>query len=999
MSVTIAAESRVRVLGESRVQISDGERVRVYAGDTVYINESTGGGDLERAVRTVTVAATADPADGVIVLAGSGGFALTLPTTGFDDGQAVEVWGAASTDCTVESAADLFPIEGGATVADIPVAANQVLRFKFYTTVDDEPAWRCIYDSTAAGGESNPVDVIVAFMDDYALALVPALGYFGLSAGARVLIATGDDRGLWTWNGTELVDLVDLWDGTHAGTELWLESVHRGPATGSVVRFGERWTMGLNLQGQPTLRYDGQIDRRVDEHTGHPDAHRLVVGETVTILDHAARNAVWESGLGPDATMGVFEWDGNVYTASDPSTDTDVMICEVTAAEYVQDSGVAVVAHDIAGTPTLVPITGVPEGQSAPLGDVYHDVANGQVIGFTHSGDGAGRSCVGIVRTDDPLVEWSWCGLAVTPNITAGWTQNTIGSFVPYVVVDFDGTDYFVLYHKDQLAGGTVILLAASRAPVADVCTAALTSTVSTWEKWTGTDWSEPGIEGAPADIAPDGWIHTHANAFYDATSNEVVLIGTSNGDTLRAVRSSDAVTFGTPVQIENRHNGFVDPYATFYSGEPSRPKELRAGDSPVLWTVRMIGGQSQWSDPTIIIEQKLVGWGHLGGAPGGSVTMQDVVDLVDALDNELAPVAKTGAYSDLTGRPGLGSAASASTSDFDAAGAATAAVSAHVGDDDPHGDRAYAVGLFAANDALVFKGSLNCSANPNYPAGDAGHVYRVSVAGKIGGASGTNVEVGDTLTCVVDGSAAGTEASVGANWSIVQANIDGAVIGPASSTAGNIPAFGGTTGKTLADSGIPSTMLGGMTIPHGTAAGDFIDLTAQVGFGNNNQALHSSTANTDGAAVYVPFTVDASWRQIDALQVDVRTAPSAGNVRLGIHSDSGGRPGAVVVDAGTATAVGTGLKTITFTATTLAPGRYWAVCVFQGLTGTNPTVSTPFYARACAPDTAPVSGTNSLPYWRTATGAVSGALAANPTVAIVRAANPIVPTIRARLA
>lgn len=76
--------------------------------------------------------------------------------------------------------------------------------------------------------------------------------------------------------------------------------------------------------------------------------------------------------------------------------------------------------------------------------------------------------------------------------------------------------------------------------------------------------------------------------------------------------------------------------------------------------------------------------------------------------------------------------------------------------------------------DALVFKGVINCAANPNYPTADAGHVYRVSVAGKIGGAAGPNVEVGDILTCLTDGSAAGDHATVGANWTIMQANIDG---------------------------------------------------------------------------------------------------------------------------------------------------------------------------------------------------------------------------------
>lgn len=116
---------------------------------------------------------------------------------------------------------------------------------------------------------------------------------------------------------------------------------------------------------------------------------------------------------------------------------------------------------------------------------------------------------------------------------------------------------------------------------------------------------------------------------------------------------------------------------------------------------------------------------------------------------------------------------------------------------------KAYVDNHLDANNAFQYKGVQDCSANPNYPAASAGWVYKVSVAGKIGGASGINVEVGDTLICTVDGSASGTQASVGANWIILQTNIDGAMIGPASSTAGDIPTFSGTTGKVVQDSGV----------------------------------------------------------------------------------------------------------------------------------------------------------------------------------------------------
>lgn len=129
-------------------------------------------------------------------------------------------------------------------------------------------------------------------------------------------------------------------------------------------------------------------------------------------------------------------------------------------------------------------------------------------------------------------------------------------------------------------------------------------------------------------------------------------------------------------------------------------------------------------------------------------------------------------------------------------------AASGYVTDPRSYTDKEYVDALIGANDAMQFKGVIDASSNPNYPAADAGHTYKISVAGKVGGASGKTVEVGDMIICTVDGSAAGNEASVGANWTAVQVNLDGAVIGPASSTSDNIPTFDGVTGKLLKDSG-----------------------------------------------------------------------------------------------------------------------------------------------------------------------------------------------------
>lgn len=114
-----------------------------------------------------------------------------------------------------------------------------------------------------------------------------------------------------------------------------------------------------------------------------------------------------------------------------------------------------------------------------------------------------------------------------------------------------------------------------------------------------------------------------------------------------------------------------------------------------------------------------------------------------------------------------------------------------------------------ATNDAMIFKGAIDCSTNPNYPAADRGWTYKVSVAGKIGGASGPVVEVNDTLICTTDGTSAGTHAAVGSNWTILQTNIvDSSILvtGPASATNDNFALFDGTTGKIIKNSALNSS-------------------------------------------------------------------------------------------------------------------------------------------------------------------------------------------------
>jgi hypothetical protein len=179
---------------------------------------------------------------------------------------------------------------------------------------------------------------------------------------------------------------------------------------------------------------------------------------------------------------------------------------------------------------------------------------------------------------------------------------------------------------------------------------------------------------------------------------------------------------------------------------------------------------------------------------------------------------------------------------------------------------KAYADGLIAANDALVYKGVIDCSANPNYPAASAGHLYKISVAGKIGGVSGENVAIGDDILCTTDGSAAGDQATVGANWNILHTSNSGNVIGAASSVDNTIVRFDLTTGKLIQGSLASIDDAGSMNIP-----------TGQV-YKINNVALDQDNFG-DGAVNKAYTATEKTKLATIATNADVTSATNVGTV------------------------------------------------------------------------------------------------------------------------
>lgn len=88
----------------------------------------------------------------------------------------------------------------------------------------------------------------------------------------------------------------------------------------------------------------------------------------------------------------------------------------------------------------------------------------------------------------------------------------------------------------------------------------------------------------------------------------------------------------------------------------------------------------------------------------------------------------------------------------------------------------------------------IDCSTNPNYPISAKGATYVVTKAGKIGGAAGPDVEIGDMIICKTATTTAGTHAAVGVNFFIVQTNL--------SQATETIAGFAKIATQSLTDSG-----------------------------------------------------------------------------------------------------------------------------------------------------------------------------------------------------
>jgi hypothetical protein len=201
----------------------------------------------------------------------------------------------------------------------------------------------------------------------------------------------------------------------------------------------------------------------------------------------------------------------------------------------------------------------------------------------------------------------------------------------------------------------------------------------------------------------------------------------------------------------------------------------------------------------------------------------------------------------------------------------------------------------FGNVDALIYKGVQDCSANPDYPAADAGHVYKCSVAGKIGGASGVDVTVGDLIICDTDSTSTGNDATVGSKWSVVQGDLSIIDNLTSTSTINALSANQGKVLKALADTkltGTGSFAITASSVTDGTTT--FDKYTHPTSAGNK----HIPTGGSSGEFLKYDSSGTAVWADDNDT---VYTHPTgAGNK----HIPSGGASGNFLKYSSSGTAV-----------------------------------------------------------------------------------------------
>lgn len=195
-----------------------------------------------------------------------------------------------------------------------------------------------------------------------------------------------------------------------------------------------------------------------------------------------------------------------------------------------------------------------------------------------------------------------------------------------------------------------------------------------------------------------------------------------------------------------------------------------------------------------------------------------------------------------------------------------------------------------AVADAMIYKGTLGTDGTvTKVPANGykVGWTYKVITAGTY---AGIKCEVGDMLIAINNGPVSGTTV-VNADWTVVQANIDGAVTGPDSATAGHIAVFDGATGKVIKD----GTYTIATSVPSNAVFTDTKVTSVDNHYKPANGTTLIGTAGspvTAGGKVVTGITADSSGHITDIITGTIPAAPTlSGLGGVGTINASGTAP------------------------------------------------------------------------------------------------------------
>lgn len=235
------------------------------------------------------------------------------------------------------------------------------------------------------------------------------------------------------------------------------------------------------------------------------------------------------------------------------------------------------------------------------------------------------------------------------------------------------------------------------------------------------------------------------------------------------------------------------------------------------------------------------------------AATVSTVTDKINTLDGSITGSAGTGktlsAFSQIDGKVSATfsniSITKSQVSDFPTLGTAAAAdttTSITDGSTDlPTAGTVYTYvnDQIAASDAMKYKGTIGTGGTlSDLPTNKykIGWTYRVATAGTYAGVA---CEVGDMIIAWKNGPSSGSTV-INSDWTIIQTNIDGAVVGPSSATANHVAVFDGTTGKLIKD----GTYTINKSVP---SDAEFTDTTYTATKGSQSVTAGSAASFTQG--------------------------------------------------------------------------------------------------------------------------------------------------------